>query len=146
MAAAAPGTALPRARGLTRSVSLIYEVLLLFAILFAASFVYLLLSRLLSLVPPRSVYQLYLLVVAGVYFAVQWTRGGQTLPMKTWHIKLVSRDGGTVSYRAAVVRYVAAVAGSAALGIGFWWALVDRDRQFLHDRLAGTRLVSVQDI
>ncbi len=146
MPAAVPGTALPRARGLTRALSLVYEALLLFAILFAASFVYLLLSRLLAAVPPRSVFQLYLLVVAGVYFVVQWTRGGQTLPMKTWHIKVVNRDGGALSYRAALIRYAVAAAGSAALGIGFWWALVDSDRQFLHDRLAGTRLVSVEDL
>lgn len=146
MPVAAPGTPrLPGARGVTRSVCLIYEALLLFAVLFAASFVYLLLFRALSFAPPRSVLQAYLAVVAGAYFVGQWTRGGQTLPMKTWRIKLVSRNGGAVSCRQALVRYVVAVAGSLALGAGYLWALIDTEGQFLHDRLAGTRVISVED-
>lgn len=146
MSLAVPGTPrLPGARGITRSLSLIYEALLLFAVLFAASFVYILLFRAFSSAPPRSLFQVYLAIVAGVYFVCQWTRGGQTLPMKTWRIKLVSRNGGAVSYREALVRYAAAVAGSLALGAGYFWALIDPDRLFLHDRLAGTRLISVED-
>jgi uncharacterized RDD family membrane protein YckC len=44
----------------------------------------------------------------------------------------------------AVHRYVLAVLGLVALGLGFAWALVDRDRQFLHDRLAGTAIVDAR--
>jgi uncharacterized RDD family membrane protein YckC len=42
-----------------------------------------------------------------------------------------------------VLRFFLALLGLLLAGAGFWWALVDRDRQFLHDRLAGTRLVRV---
>jgi uncharacterized RDD family membrane protein YckC len=44
----------------------------------------------------------------------------------------------------AIHRYLVAILGTAALGLGFAWALVDRDRQFLHDRLAGTALVDAR--
>ena len=77
----------------------------------------------------------------GTGFVAFWTRGGQTLPMKTWRIRLVRHDGAPVGVGRAVHRYLLAVLGLAAAGVGFAWALVDRDRQFLHDRLAGTALV-----
>jgi uncharacterized RDD family membrane protein YckC len=87
------------------------------------------------------VYQVYLLFVAGTYFIWQWQRG-QTLPMKTWRMRLVTSSGNAVSFWQAVARYLFAVLGLLIAGLGFFWALVDPERQFLHDRLAGTRLVS----
>jgi uncharacterized RDD family membrane protein YckC len=63
--------------------------------------------------------------------------------MKTWRIRLESTDGGKVDAPRAVRRYLFALVGTAALGIGFLWAFLDRDGQFLHDRLAGTRLSAV---
>jgi uncharacterized RDD family membrane protein YckC len=61
--------------------------------------------------------------------------------MKTWHIKLVTESGNPVSKRQALARYLIGTAGLLLLGVGFLWAFVDRERQFLHDRLAGTRIV-----
>jgi uncharacterized RDD family membrane protein YckC len=43
----------------------------------------------------------------------------------------------------AAIRFVLALTGILFAGIGLWWALIDRDKQFLHDRIAGTRLVRV---
>jgi uncharacterized RDD family membrane protein YckC len=89
----------------------------------------------------RHALQAWVLFVAGAYFVGFWTRGGQTLPMKTWRIRVVRWDGQPVGVGRAVHRYLIAMLGTAALGLGFAWALFDRDRQFLHDRLAGTALV-----
>jgi uncharacterized RDD family membrane protein YckC len=63
--------------------------------------------------------------------------------MKTWRIRLVQANGDTLTFKQAVLRFFLALLGLLLAGAGFWWALVDRDRQFLHDRLAGTRLVRV---
>ena len=102
--------------------------------------------------------------VGGLYFGWFWTGGRRTLPMQTWRIRLVSAGGGPVAPRAAALRYLAfwigpalalaAYAATQPAGLGryavalvafnYAWALVDRDRQFLHDRLAGTRLVRVR--
>jgi len=91
----------------------------------------------------RHVLQAWILAVVGAYYVAFWTRGGQTLPMKTWRIRLVRADtGGPVHVARAVHRYLIAVLGLAAAGLGFAWALFDRDRLFLHDRLAGTMLVT----
>ena len=77
--------------------------------------------------------------VAAAYFVWQWRRGGQTLAMKTWRLRLVTRDGAPLTLRHAASRFVFAVPGALLLGRGFLWALVDREGQFLHDRLAGTQ-------
>lgn len=130
---------------LTRRLAcLFYDALLLLAVLFVAGFL------VVGLLPdvraglPRLLYQAWLLLVAGVYFTWSWRRGGQTLAMKTWRIRLVDQAGGVPGLGKAWLRYGLATLGLAAFGLGFLWALWDADRQFLHDRLAGTRLVVVQ--
>jgi uncharacterized RDD family membrane protein YckC len=99
--------------------------------------------------------------VYGVYFSWFWSRHGQTLPMKTWHIKVVDTLGRPISRTRAVVRYLAAtlwVAPAALLWHGehrLWviaaWgvlyglsALLLPQRQFLHDLISGTRLIDVK--
>ncbi|MGZ5090814.1 MAG: RDD family protein [Burkholderiales bacterium] len=134
-------TGLPFAPLLRRTLSLIYEALLVAAVLWCAGFLYAIVESRVSSVHLRAVYQLYLLLIAGIYFVWQWQRG-QTLPMRTWRVRLVTRSGAAVSFGQAVARFVFATVGLLLLGLGFFWALVDPERQFLHDRLAGTRLVS----
>jgi uncharacterized RDD family membrane protein YckC len=128
---------------LRRFASLFYEGLLLFAVLWLAALPLSLIEGALNLQHARAAYQLYLVLVAGAYFTWQWMRGGQTLPMKTWRLKLVRRDGGALTLRDAAVRYTGALISVAALGCGFLWALLDPERLFLHDRIARTRIVRV---
>lgn len=122
-----------------------YEIVLLAAIVFAAGWIFLTIEQLLPRAVARPLLQLYLLGVCAVYFIYCWTHGGQTLPMKTWRIRVVTRSGGVLSPSRAALRYVLAIAGIAVVGGGYWWALFDRDGQFLHDRLAGTRLVMASE-
>jgi uncharacterized RDD family membrane protein YckC len=126
-----------------RVASLFYEALLLTAVLWCATLPVIAMQSWLSLAPARAAYQLYLGVVAGMYFVGQWTHGGQTLAMKTWHLRLVTRRGAAITLRQAALRYLIALVGLACLGAGFLWALFDRDRSFLHDRMVGTRIVRI---
>jgi uncharacterized RDD family membrane protein YckC len=124
-----------------RFLSLVYETLLLAALLWCAALLFGAIEIEAASSHGRALFQAYLLLVTGTYFTWQWTHGGQTLPMKTWRLRLVSVSGGAIGARLAWLRYAIALAGTLAGGIGFLWALADRDRQFLHDRLAGTRVV-----
>ena len=124
-----------------RLLSLVYEILLLAALLMAGALPFVLLAQGADRIVARPALQLYLLVLAGAYFAWQWSHGGQTLPMKTWRLRLVTRGGGPLTAAHALRRFVLAAAGTAALGAGFLWALLDREGLFLHDRLAGTRII-----
>jgi uncharacterized RDD family membrane protein YckC len=139
------GAAGLRAPGLGRRLaSALYDLLLLAALVVVATFPFLAVMGDATGGWRRSLLQLWVLAVAGAYFAWFWTHGGQTLPMKTWRLRLVRRDGAPVSVARAVHRYLLAALGLFALGLGFLWALVDRDRQFLHDRLAGTAIVDAK--
>jgi uncharacterized RDD family membrane protein YckC len=125
-----------------RFLSLLYEGLLLLAVLLIADLALLLAVPAAQDPALRPLTQAYLLAVSGSYFVWQWTYGGQTLAMKAWRLRLVSAGGGPVSVRQAVLRFLAATL--TLLLPAFLWALLDRERQFLHDRLAGTRIVREQ--
>jgi uncharacterized RDD family membrane protein YckC len=88
----------------------------------------------------RALLGVWLLVVAGTYFVVSWTRVGATIGMRAWKLKLVRDDGARVDARTAVVRYVLALASLAAFGCGFWYAWFDADRRTWHDRVCRTRM------
>ena len=120
---------------------MIYESVVLFAIAFCASIAFkgTIEGPLEGWI--KNLYQTYLVLVFGLYFLCCWLRGGQTLPMKTWKLRLTNADGGNISALQGGVRYAAAWFSLLCLGGGFLWAIFDPDRQFLHDRLAGTRLI-----
>jgi uncharacterized RDD family membrane protein YckC len=159
---APPDLAVPNTR--RRLICMIYEAFLLFGVAFFASWLYLyVVTR--PYPASRPFMGLWVFAVLGVYFAWPWRRGGQTLAMKTWRIRLVRRDGAPVTWGQAVGRYFlvwmwvlpalfvdywfglkgwASLAVIAA-GVAVWGLLarLDPQRQFLHDRWLGTRLVSV---
>jgi uncharacterized RDD family membrane protein YckC len=96
----------------------------------------------------------------GIYCVGFWSSGRRTLPMRTWKLVLETPAGSPIGPRTATVRYIACWIGPACaialyaalhpyhagkwasvlLGVNYAWALVDADRQFLHDRIAGSRL------
>jgi uncharacterized RDD family membrane protein YckC len=119
-----------------RLASMGYEAILLFAVGFFAAWLFFFASggRDATQGWPRYLLQLFILVVFAGYFLWCWLRGGQTLAMKAWHIRV-----SDVTPRKALARFVLA---TLLLPVSILWAFFDRDRQFLHDRLAGTRLVS----
>jgi uncharacterized RDD family membrane protein YckC len=128
---------------LVRIAAMIYESLLVTAVVFVAALPFLYLVGTAESGWVRHVFQLYLLGILFAYFSAFWLRSGQTLAMKTWRIRLVNADGGTLTFSQALLRFFLALLGLLLAGAGFWWALFDRDRQFLHDRIAGTRLIRV---
>lgn len=149
-----------------RLASMLYECVLLFGVLFVAVYLYETLLQAFKKDNPALYEQAqtaWVFLVLGAYFIWCWLKSGQTLPMKTWHIRVVSKDGIGLTPARAAARYLASwlmfLPGSAIWyffiptkamsivlpGLNFLiWMLIarfDRERQFLHDRLAGTRLV-----
>lgn len=136
------GAAPRRIPGIARRLaSGLYDLLLVVALVLVATFPFLALFGDSTHGWRRSLLQFYILFVAASYFVGFWSHGGQTLPMKTWRIRLVRADGAKVGVMQGINRFAFAVLGFLAAGLGFLWALWDRDRQFLHDRIAGTTLV-----
>ena len=118
-----------------RLAGMLYEAVLLFAIAYFAGFAFHFASRGAPIEGAlRAAHQALLCAVFAAYFLWCWLRGGQTLAMKAWRIRLVR-----VTPRRALLRFALALL-LVPTGISLLWALFDRDGQFLHDRLAGTRL------
>ena len=126
----------------------VYELLLLLALWMLCTWMFVSLFGDATDHYKRTFLQLFLWLVTGAYFVWCWTKTGQTLATKTWKIKLVSQDfarqqNSTLSTKQAIIRYALASASILACGLGFIWALVDKDRLFLHDRLLKMRFISV---
>jgi len=153
------------APGLARRLAaFVYEGVLLFGVVMIAGLVYSGLTQQRHALQGRIGLMLFLFVVLGVYFSWFWSRGGQTVAMKAWHIRLLSANGSPVSRARAAARYVlswlwflpaTAAVYSAGLhgkgeivtamvvGVLAYAALawLRPDRQFWHDVVCGTRLV-----
>ena len=127
---------------LRRLASMLYEAILLFAVAFLGTWLFQFAAGTFQIDGWRMrLLQLFLLALFAAYFLWCWLRGGQTLAMKTWRIRLVAKDGhGRISPKAALQRFLYALLLVPTL-VGIFWAMVDRDRQFLHDRLAGSLLI-----
>lgn len=148
---------------------MMYEGVLLFGIVFATGYVFDTLTESHDGSMFRHLRQVLLFIAIGVYFLLCW-RGGQTLPMKTWDIQLVDHDGGRPSLGRLLLRYLllwplpllaALLVQGASMLTGytstdllivfapfsiFIWTWFDKDGQFLHDRLAGTRLADLKTV
>lgn len=137
---AAAVAAIPSLR--RRMASMAYESLLLLGVL-SVTFMLpnLALGMGLGIVLPGWVLMIHVFLVLGAYFVWYWHHGGQTLAMQTWKIRLSTPSGLQPSLARLALRYTLAWPSIIYLGAGLFWALFDRDRQFLHDRLAGTRIL-----
>jgi len=140
----------------------LYEGMLLFAVVFVAGYLFSTLSQTRNALDNRHAQQAFLFVVLGIYFTWLWSKG-QTLAMKTWRIQVVDVHGHALTQGRAFIRYlwswlwfVPALLGAWVFGLDGretgvvvvgWvmvWALLSRfhpQRQYMHDVLAGTRLV-----
>ena len=85
--------------------------------------------------------QIYLAACPFVFYGWFWTHGGQTLGMRAWRLRLFSDEGEPVDWRRSVIRVAAAHLSLLALGLGYIWVLIDREKLAWHDRISRTRLV-----
>jgi uncharacterized RDD family membrane protein YckC len=138
-----PGSADNKRPGLIRRLaSIFYESLLLLGVLaLLLAFPHVLIGAFTHYMATPLILQAHFFLVLLIYFLWFWCNGGQTLAMKTWHIRLVTKQGDPVRPGQALLRYLLCWPSIALGGAGILWALVDRDGQFLHDRIAGTRLI-----
>lgn len=142
----------------------IYEGVLLFGVLMLAGLAYGVVTQQRHALVGLHGLQVFVFIVLGVYFGWFWSHGGQTLAMKTWHLRLLTKQGLQVSTARALLRYLlswlwflpalawsyvtgvrsgATVAAALIVGVLAYAASsrLNRQRQYWHDLLSGTRLV-----
>jgi uncharacterized RDD family membrane protein YckC len=148
-----------------RMACFVYEGVLLFGVVMIAGWLFSTLTQQRHALLGRHGLQAFVFIVLGIYFAWFWSRGGQTVAMKAWHIRLVDRAGAPVTQARALARYLlswlwfapalatlyfAGLHGggsiTAVLVTGvITYALLARlhpERQFWHDVVCGTRLIT----
>lgn len=143
----------------------VYEGVLLFGVLMIFGYLFSSLTQQRHALQGKTGLQAFLFVILGIYFSWFWSRSGQTLAMKTWHLRVVRDDGMPLTQARALARYVAAwlwflpalgiahalglhttgeIFGMLSLGIGLYAALSFAlpGQQFLHDVICSTRVIS----
>jgi uncharacterized RDD family membrane protein YckC len=120
--------------------AMLYDGLLVLAILFAVTVPVVALNDGEPISSGNPLYQGMLVAVAYVFFTGFWYRYGRTLGMQSWGLRIETVDGGRPTLSKCSIRFLAAVVSWLPLGLGFLWQLVDRDGSSWHDRLSGTRL------
>jgi len=131
-----------RTRLMRRIAAMLYDGLLLFALLMLAGMPFVAFrggEAVPALTDP--LFRFTLLAVILAYFIGFWTRSGRTLGMQSWRLQMESADGGGITLSAATIRFLAALLSFAPVGLGFFWSLWDKDRLTWHDRLSDTRIV-----
>lgn len=140
-----------------------YEGVLLFGVVFIAGYLFSVMTQMHHALDNRHGLQAFLFVIFGIYFVWFWHKG-QTLAMKTWHIRVVDKEGKPLTQARALKRYVLSwvwflpplfvgylmkmSATESAVLLSGWvpiWAILARfqpQKQFWHDVWAGTRLIS----
>jgi uncharacterized RDD family membrane protein YckC len=161
-----PGADSLETPGLRRRLAcLLYEGVLLFGVVVTAGLVWGVLTEQRHALVGQQGLQAVVFIVLGVYFVWFWSRKGQTLAMQTWHIRLLKTDGAPVTRWRALCRYLLAwlwflpalivlwltgpnkgfVVTVVLLGGVLAYAALARlhpSRQYLHDRICSTRLVT----
>lgn len=132
---------MPAAGLLRRLGAIVYDSLLLLAVLFFATAIILPLNAGQAFSSEQTFFPAYLLLVSFLFFAWFWTHGGQTLGMRAWKIKITALDGKPIDWPSAAIRFMAAILSWSCVGAGFWWSLFDPQQQCWHDKLSKTRLL-----
>jgi uncharacterized RDD family membrane protein YckC len=137
---------LPRCGLMRRLAAILYDGMLLLALLFFVSGLHL------AIVgrgedassTPDLIRSIFVVLSAFGFFAWFWLHGGQTLGMRAWRIRLQSRrGGGRITLWQALLRFLVAIVSWLAFGVGFFWSLFDKEKLTWHDRYSMSELVVI---
>ena len=119
---------------------ILYDALLLFAVLFFATALALPLNSGEAFTDFRFVFPIYLGCISFVFYGWFWTHGGQTLGLKTWSYQVLTIEQQPITWKQAFCRFCFGFLSWALFGLGFLWIFFDKNKLALHDRFSKTRL------
>ena len=121
-----------------------YDGLCLFSIFFLATLILVVFTNGEAIASNNLIFNLLLFFISYLYFVWHWLNGGRTLGMRAWHIKLINREMGQMSWRNATARFCLALLSLVCFGLGFVWVIFDKEKLTFHDRYSNTRLISTK--
>jgi len=131
----------PSAGLMRRMAALSYDTLLVISILMLVTLAIVALRGGEPVSPSNLLYQLALVAATGGFFVGFWVRGGQTLGMRAWRLRVQQASGEDLNWKVGLIRFAAGILSIAPCGLGFLWQLADAQGLTWHDRIAGTRVV-----
>lgn len=134
---------LPPCSLLRRLMAILYDSMLLAALLLLASLLALPLVGDSPSTLTRLFFQLYLLLITFAFYTWFWSHGGQTLGMTAWRIRLQNSRPGPLSLWQLLLRFLVAIPSWLFLGLGFLWSLWEKDKRTWHDLYSMTELVVI---
>jgi uncharacterized RDD family membrane protein YckC len=134
---------LPSANLFKQLAAMLYDSLLIFAILFLATLFALLFNKG-EAIEPGPIFSLYLGLVIFLFYSWFWGKSGQTLGMRVWKIKIINDYGQNPAWPVSFLRLVFATLSFACLGLGYWWRLFKP--YTWHDKLSHTRVIDIANI
>jgi uncharacterized RDD family membrane protein YckC len=137
---AAPGPACGLGR---RLLVMVYDLVIMVAIWLLATALALALGSGAVTAGKDPLFTFYLLLTWYAYLAFFWRRGGMTVGMRAWRVRILRDDGEAPGWGQCTIRFLASLLSAACLGLGFAWSVFERDRRCWHDIASGTRLVRV---
>ena len=140
-----------------------YDSLLVFALLFISSGIYIEISRQIDnisavevstgqvvteIAPAASgpLFTLYLAVIVGLFFSYFWCKAGQTLGMQSWRLRIQNSDDTNISFKQALIRYGVAIVSLCCFGLGYLWVLVDKENKTWHDKASRSETILLPKI
>lgn len=136
MSSQQPASELPAPGLLRRLAAILYDTLLVIALLMLVTLPFALLG-----LGQSPFHQSALVLTIFFFFSKFWRHGGQTLGMKSWDMRIISDNGQPISFSQCLLRLVAATLSFLCLGLGYWWMLFDKDKRTWADRFSDTRLI-----
>lgn len=127
-----------------RLAALLYDWILLAAVLFTATGVVLLFRGGEALPPNNPWYSAFLVLTGLLFFGWFWTHGGQTLGMRAWRLKLMGEGESVIGWRQALIRGLVALPSALLLGLGYWWVLLDPERRCWQDIASSSRIYDLR--
>ena len=98
-------------------------------------------EQLIQLTPAPALTMLF--VISFFYYSHSWLRGGQTIGMKAWHIKLVNENNRSLQVSQCMLRTGTGFFSIILFGAGYWWMLLDKKQRTWHDIASLTRVVQI---
>ena len=133
----------PSASLIRQLAAMLYDSLLIFAVLFFATALAILINQG-EAIESNHWFNLYLLLTVFTFYAWFWRKSGQTLGMRVWKIRLVDEAGANPGWSTCYLRLACALLSMLCLGLGYWWRIFTP--YTWHDRLSKTRVINISAV
>jgi uncharacterized RDD family membrane protein YckC len=131
----------PNASLIKRLLAMVYDSLLVMAVWMLVGYIFIAFNDGEAVTGP--LFNSTVFLVTFLFFALFWTKSGQTLGMLAWRLRVESDQGQPINAKQALLRFMAALFSALALGMGYWWMLFDNSNLTWHDRWSSSRVVQL---